>query len=111
MTEKPAETIQTLLEAEQEAKTAVEQARKERDIRLKQAATEADAEIAEYRKSKDADYQLQLAKVAGSTGEASQRIMAESKVHIKSITAAAKTHKKEVVDMLVHYVKNVNTST
>lgn len=107
---KSAETIQTLLEAEQEAKTLVEQARKERDTRLKQAASEADTEIAQYRHSKEEEYQAQIAKVHGSTDEISQRIMAESKQHIKSTTDAAKAHKQEVVDMLVSFVRNVNTS-
>lgn len=110
MSEKPAETIQTLLEAEQEAKTLVEQARKERDARLKQAASEADQEIADYRKSKEAEYQTQLAKVSGTADETSARIKSESDQHIKRTTAAAKSHKKEVVDMLVGFVRDVNTT-
>lgn len=105
--EKPAETIQTLLEAEQMAKTLVEQARKERDTRLKAAASEADSEIAQYRALKDDEYQAQVKKYVGSTGETSDQIAAVAQKNIKSTIAAAKSNKAAVVDMLVSYVRNV----
>lgn len=108
--EKPAETIQTLLEAEEAAKTAIEQARKERDTRLKQAASEADSEIAQYRAQKEGEYQTLVQKNVGSTDEVSEKIASESRQNIKSAVNAAKTNKSAVVDMLVSYVRNVDTS-
>ncbi|CDF36134.1 V-type ATP synthase, Subunit G [Chondrus crispus] len=107
MADKPAETIQTLLEAEQMAKTLVEQARKERDVRLKTAASEADAEIAQYRAAKEDEYQAQVKKYVGSTGETSDKIAATAQKNIKSTVAAAKSNKASVVDMLVSYVREV----
>lgn len=110
MGDKPAETIQTLLEAEEAAKTAIEAARKQRDIRLKQAASEADSEIKQYRMQKEEEYQAQVKKYVGSTGETSERIASESKQNIESTVNAAKTNQSAVVDMLVGYVRTIDTS-
>ncbi|PXF40825.1 V-type proton ATPase subunit G [Gracilariopsis chorda] len=107
--EKPAETIQTLLEAEEQAKKLIETARIERDSRLKQAASEADAEIAEYRKQKELEYNQKKASFAGSSKESADQIAAESTQKIKRTINEAKGNKAAVVDMLVHYVKTVGT--
>lgn len=107
--EKPAETIQTLLEAEEEAKKLIETARKERDTRLKQAASEAEAEIAEYRKEKEVEYNDKKASFAGSSKESADQIAAESTQKIKRTVNEAKAKKAAVVDMLVQYVKTVAT--
>lgn len=110
MSEKPAEIIQTLREADEQSKATIEAARKERDTRLKQAASEADAEIAEYRASREADYQAQLNKFVGSTGETSERIAADAKLNIEKTVDAANLNKSAVIDMLVAFVKDVRTS-
>lgn len=89
------------------AKTLVEQARKERDTRLKQAASEADSEIAQYRAQKEEEYQAQVQKYVGSTGETSEQIASTAKQDIKSTIAAAKSNKASVVSMLVSYVRKV----
>lgn len=105
--EKPAETIQTLLEAEEQAKKAIESARQERDVRLKQAASEAEAEIIDYRAQKDAEYKAQKQKYAGTSEEVSLKIALESKQNIKKTINEAESNKLAVVNMLVRYVKNV----
>lgn len=109
MTEKPAEIIQTLREADEQSKATIEAARKERDSRLKQAASEAEIEIAEYRAAKEADYKSQLNKFVGSTGETSEKIAADAKINIDKTVQAAQTNQSAVVDMLVNYVKDVRT--
>ena len=109
-TERPAETIQTLLEAEEAAKIAIDKARKDRDARLKQAATEAETEIAEYRAEKEAEYQAEVKKYVGSTGATSERIASESKQSIKATINAAKANKNSVVDLLVSIVRDVKTN-
>lgn len=110
MTEKPAEIIQTLREADEESKATIEAARKERDNRLKQAAKEAESEITDYRSTREADYQAQLNKFVGSTGETSEKIAADAKQNIERTANAAKTTKDKVVEMLVSYVKDVRTN-
>lgn len=106
---KPAETIQTLLEAEEGAKTAIEEARKQRDMRLKEAATEADAEITAYRSTKESEYKAMLQKLVGATDATSEQIAAEAKESIKHTISSARGRKVDVVQMLVGYVKTVNT--
>lgn len=109
MSEKPAEIIQTLREADDQSKATIEAARKERDSRLKQAASEADAEIAQYRASREADYQAKLNKFVGSTGETSERIAADAKETIERTVESSKSNQASVVDMLVNFVKDVHT--
>lgn len=108
--DKPAETIQTLLEAEEKAKIAIETARKERDARLKQAASEADTEIAQYRAAKEEEYQAQLKKFVGSTGATSEKIAIDAKESITLTKTAAMENQAAVVDMLTQFVRNVETS-
>lgn len=109
MTEKSPEIIQTLRDADEQSKATIEAARKERDSRLKQAASEADAEIAQYRATREADYQAQLNKFVGSTGETSERIAADAKKSIDKTVEASKSNRSSVVEMLVQYVKDVHT--
>lgn len=109
MTEKPAEIIQTLREADEQSKATIEAARKERDTRLKQAASEAEVEIVEYRTSKEADYKSQLNKFVGSTGETSDKIAADAKLNIDQTVTAAEANKSDVIDMLVSFVKDVRS--
>lgn len=110
MSDKPAEIIQTLRDADEQSKATIEAARKDRDARLKQAASEADAEIAAYRAAKDTEYQQKLNSFAGSTGEASERIAADAKKHIDATVEAASGNKDGVVDMLVAFVKDVRAT-
>lgn len=110
MSQKPTETtIQTLLEAEEAAKTAIATAREARDIRLKQAATEADAEIASYRAGKEEEYQAQVKAFVGATGAVSDEIAAGAKKAIGSTIKASAVNKPAVIDMLVSYVVSVDT--
>lgn len=105
MSDKPAETIQTLLDAEEKAKVVIEKARTERDARLKQAATEADAQIAQYRASKEAEYQSEVRKYDSSSGSASERIKTDAQRDIATATGAAKANKPKVslvVSTLTH---------
>lgn len=110
MSEKPAEIIQTLREADEQSKATIDAARKARDARLKEAATEAEAEIAKYRADREAKYQAQLSKFVGSTGETSQQIAEDAKSSIAATTSTASVNKPAVVAMLVSHVKNVSTS-
>lgn len=109
MSEKPAEIIQTLREADEQSKATIDAARKERDSRLKQAAVEAEAEIAEYRATRDREYHAEMDKSKGSTGDASKKIATDAQKNIERTLASAAGKKAAVVDMLVGYVKDVRT--
>lgn len=108
MSEKPAETIQTLLEAEESAKTVIDAARVARDARLKAAVDEADAEIAAYRARKDAEYKEKVAKYAGMSGVSADEIARGAQADVEAVRVSAGKKVAEVVEMLVGAVTKVN---
>lgn len=109
MSEKPAEIIQTLREADEQSKATIDAARKERDSRLKQAAVEAEAEIAEYRATREREYLAEMDKSKDSTGDASKKIATDAQENIERTLALTAGKKSAVVDMLAGYVKDVRT--
>ncbi len=94
------QTVKTLLDAEEQAKALIEQARSERDARLKQAATEADEQIAKYKADKEAQYQAEVSKYDSSSGTASERIKVDADRDIKSVTYSAAANKPKVSSSL-----------
>jgi V-type H+-transporting ATPase subunit G len=109
MTNKQTETIQTLLEAEEAAKAVIDAARRDRDVRLKQAAVEADAEIKAYKDRKEAEYLAEVASFHGAAGDASDQIAKDAKAAIAATIASCAANKPKVVDFLVDFVTNVDT--
>lgn len=108
MSEKAAETIQTLLEAEESAKTVIDAARVARDARLKAAVDEADAEIGAYRARKDKEYKEKVASYAGLSGESAEEIARNASADVEAVRESAGQRVGEVVDMLVGAVTKVN---
>ncbi|KAI0057229.1 V-type ATPase [Artomyces pyxidatus] len=96
--------IQTLLEAEKEAAKVVQQARAYRVQKLKDARTDAQKEISEYRKAKEAEFAEFESSHAGTTQDAQSSIDKETEVKLKAITDAYTTHKDEVVQKLLDRV-------
>lgn len=109
MSEKPAKTIETLLEAEEAAKRVIDSARADRDARLKAAVDEADAEIRAFKAAKESEYQAQVESYAGSAGLTSEQIAADAKNQINATLAESGKKKPDVVQLLVDHVVNVNT--
>mmetsp|Transcript_3892 Transcript_3892/g.7445 ORF Transcript_3892/g.7445 Transcript_3892/m.7445 type:complete len:116 (-) Transcript_3892:129-476(-) len=107
---KSMETIHALLEAEKEAATVVEKARKERDARLKQAATEAEAEINAYREAKEKEFLAEVEKYQGSSGDWAKQIAEQTETLINKTQTFSKGKMDEVVAMLVKVVNTVDTS-
>jgi V-type H+-transporting ATPase subunit G len=110
MSDKQSKTIQTLLEAEEAAKGVIDAARRDRDVRLKRAAIEADAEIKAYKDRKEAEYQAEVASFHGAAGNASDQIAKDAHAAIVATVAASAANKPAVVDFLVTSVTNVDTS-
>jgi len=96
--------IQTLLEAEKEAAKIVQQARQYRVQRLKDARTEANKEIEEYRKSKDAEFKDFESSHAGTTSNAQSAVDKETDVKLETITNAYDENKEQVVKKLLDRV-------
>lgn len=97
MSERPAETIQTLLEAEEAAKSVIDSARRDRDARLRQATVEADREINAYRDRREAEYQAQLDALKGDAGNVSDQIARDAENAVKETLEASKKNKQKVL--------------
>lgn len=82
MSARPAETIQTLLDAEEAAKGVIDAARRERDARLKQASVEAEAEISAYREKRESEYQAAISSFKGTADKAAEQIARDAKLSI-----------------------------
>lgn len=111
MSEKRVETVKQLLDAEEEAKRMIEAARAERDARLKQAAAEAEEQIAKFAADKDAEYEAEKNKYIDSSTTESDQIKQEMSRESDTVRLSALTNKSRVVDMLFNYVTNVNVDS
>jgi len=96
--------IQTLLEAEKDAAKVVQEARQYRVKRLKDARTEADGEIEEYRKAKDQEFSAFQSSHVGSTQDAQSVIDKDTEQKLGQITDAYNTHKDDVLGKLLDRV-------
>ena len=108
MSDKRVQTVKMLLDAEEEAKRVIEAARGERDARLKQAAVEAEEQIAKYTADKEAEYQAELGKHSSSAGTESLKIRDDADREMTAVKYAAVKNKPNVVEMLYSFVTNVD---
>ncbi len=86
----------------------IEKARSERDARLKQAAMEADAEIAKFKAEKEAVYNAEVTKFDSTAGSTSLKIRDDADREMNAVKYNAVKNKPAVVDMLFKYVTNVD---
>lgn len=110
MGDKPAETIQTLLHAEEAAKGVIDGARAARDARLKAATDEADAEIAAYRAQREEEYAAQVESYAGQSGDSAAEIARGADADVAAVREASEKNVDAVVGMLVSAVTKVNVA-
>jgi len=96
--------IQTLLEAEKEAAKVVQEARQYRVQRLKDARSEAQKEIDEYRRSKDAEFAKIEEKTRGSTASAQTEVDRETETKLLTVKEAFNKNKDAVVKKLLDRV-------
>ncbi|TFK51745.1 V-type ATPase [Heliocybe sulcata] len=96
--------IQTLLEAEKEAAKIVQQARQYRVQKLKDARTEAQKEIEEYKKAKEAEFKEFEASHAGVIQSTQSSVDQETEVKLQEITDQYNTNKDKMVKKLLDRV-------
>lgn len=101
------DSIQRLIQAEQEAQKIVAAARKARGDRLKQAKAEAEKEIKAYKKQREDQYQKRISDDSSSSGQNAKRLEGETSQQKKSMEKSVAGKKQEVLDMLLRYVQNV----
>lgn len=93
--------IQSLLKTEKEAAEIVNEARKYRTNQLKSAKADAQAEVDEYKKQKEAELQEFESKHDGLNDSISKEADATVEKELASIKAKFSEKKNEVVKLLV----------
>eukprot|EP00871_Galdieria_phlegrea_P002491 jgi/Galph1/3242/GphlegSOOS_G1894.1 len=104
------ETIQILLKAEEEAASLVEQARKDRETRLKQASAQVEKEVNAYKQEKEREYQQELKKHSGLAEENTKRLQQETEQFCDRLRKQFDSKQKEVVTYLKNIVLKVESS-
>jgi V-type H+-transporting ATPase subunit G len=99
--------IKKLLDAEQEAQKIVNEARKFKQERLKQAKAEADKEIAAYKAEREGAYQKKLLESKTGSDNLYQRLNTETAGNIRAVQDDVRSKKSIVVDTLLGYVTTV----
>ncbi len=99
--------IGELLKAEEQAQQTVQEARQEKTALLRQAKSEADREVQQYRQSLEDGYQRMLAQGSTDTGAALLRLNQETERAIQGMRANVQQKSSQVANILVDHVKRV----
>merc|ERR1712232_618509 len=101
------DNVTALLMAEKRASEKIAEAHANRNKRIKEANSEAEAEVAAFAAERENIYQGALSQQTGSRSETAKKLEAETATKIASIEAAVSTKLDDVVTLLVDLVKNV----
>ncbi|XP_077188876.1 V-type proton ATPase subunit G 3 [Paroedura picta] len=96
--------IQQLLQAEKRAKDKLEEAKKRKGKRLKQAKEEAIAEIDHYRLQREKNFRQKQTNIMGSQGNLSTKIDEETATKIQDLTS---NYRKNMESMIRHLLDKV----
>ncbi|KAK6539528.1 H(+)-transporting V1 sector ATPase subunit G [Orbilia ellipsospora] len=99
--------IQTLLNAEQEAQKIVQKARAYRVQRVKDARSEAQKEIEEYRQKKEDEFQKFEAEHTGINAQAEKDAEKEIEGKLKEIEEAGQKNRDQVIKDLIDAVTTI----
>jgi V-type H+-transporting ATPase subunit G len=97
-----------LKEAEKKATLLVQDARKERVTKMKEAKSEAEKLIAAYKSELETNFQASLAKMNGSNGVAGNQLQASTNNDVSMMQNEYNSKKFAVQQMLVELVLRVN---
>jgi len=107
MSAQQSQGIQTILEAEKEADKIVKQARQYRTQKLKDARSEADKEIQEYKKRKEREYKEFEDSRAGTTQDSQSAVDKDTEVKLTTISESFQANREQVVEKLLDRVVQV----
>lgn len=99
--------IQQLLAAEKRAAEKVNDARKRKNRRLKQAKEEAQQEIEKYKLEREKAFRENEAKHVGSKEDIAARIEADTKVKLEAMNRSVEANRAKVVDSLISLVCDI----
>ncbi|GJJ11084.1 hypothetical protein Clacol_005315 [Clathrus columnatus] len=108
MSNQSSQGIQTLLEAEKDAASVVQEARQYRTQRLKDARSQASKEVEEYKKQKEEEFKSLESKNAGSTENLQAQVDKETEQKISELKKVYEAHKDAVLDKILDRVTKVN---
>lgn len=97
-----------LKEAERKATQLVQEARKLRTDRIKDAKLEAEKTVQAYKAEMEASYQDALAKVNGKTGAANNELQMATSNDVNVMSREFTSRKESVEKMLIDWVINVD---
>merc|ERR1711865_1194279 len=101
------EGITQLLQAEREAAQMVTNAKKAKQEKLNMAKVEAQAEIAKFKATLEAEHQDYKAQHGGSSDASQAAVEQQTNATIQKLQQQASQHQGEVVQLLVQYVTSV----
>ncbi|KAM5238285.1 V-type proton ATPase subunit G 3 [Ctenodactylus gundi] len=96
--------IQQLLQEEKRAKDKLEEAKKRKGQRLKQAKEEAMVETDQYRMEKEAEFRLRQSKVMGSQSDLSEEIEQQTQEKIQELNGSYNKCIESVINQLLSMV-------
>ncbi|XP_023331247.1 V-type proton ATPase subunit G-like [Eurytemora carolleeae] len=99
--------IQQLLGAEKRSADKVNEARKRKNRRLKQAKEEAQLEIEKYKQEREKAFRENEAKHHGSKEDIALRIEADTKVKIEAMNRSVAANKDKVIESLIGLVVDI----
>ncbi|XP_009703702.1 PREDICTED: V-type proton ATPase subunit G 3-like [Cariama cristata] len=99
--------IQQLLQAEKRAKDKLEEAKKSKEKRLKQAKEEATAEIDHYRLQREKEKRNKQTNVMGSQGNLSTKIEEQTTETIRNLTTSYHKNMESMMKKLLSTICDI----
>ncbi|NXI50045.1 VATG3 ATPase, partial [Chloroceryle aenea] len=100
--------IQQLLQAEKRAKDKLEEAKKRKGKRLKQAKEEAIAEIDHYRLQREKEFRNKQTSVMGSQGNLSAKIEEQTTETVRNLTSSYHKNMESMMKKLLSTICDIN---
>ncbi|KAM9283313.1 V-type proton ATPase subunit G 3 [Morus bassanus] len=100
--------IQHLLQAEKRAKDKLEEAKKRKGKRLRQAKEEAIAEIDHYRLQREKEFRNKQTNVMGSQGNLSAKIEEQTTETIRNLTSSYHKNMESMMKKLLSTIYDIN---
>ncbi|XP_028666883.1 V-type proton ATPase subunit G 3-like [Erpetoichthys calabaricus] len=101
--------IQHLLQAEKKAKEKLDEAKKRKVKRLKQAKDEAFVEIENYRQMRENNFKQKQSTIMGSHGNLSVKVDEQTKTKIQSLNSNYSQYKEALVQHIIDMSRNLKT--
>ncbi|PAA51337.1 hypothetical protein BOX15_Mlig009743g1 [Macrostomum lignano] len=99
--------IQMLLQAEKKAKEKIDEARKNKQRRLKQAKQEAAAEIDTFKKEREREFKEHEARILGSRTDSEKLVQEETRQRLSELETSVGQNKEEAIKRLLELVFDV----